>query len=157
MPRKEETQEKSRLLWGPKRRNPVLPRAKRCSLTARVLKHSVFRRKPEYAALLTEREARFADVTPEALAAQFGYSRRQIIRIIQDCTGQRFTQLQTRLRMEKAARMRKAGAASVEDIGLAVGYSDRACFYRAFKKHFGCTPKAYCQGRRPPLTKGSLF
>ena len=99
----------------------------------------------------------FADVTLDALAAQFGYSRRQVIRIIQDCTGERFTRLQTRLRMEKAARMRKAGAASVDDIGLAVGFSDRTGFYRAFKKHFGCTPRAFCQGRRPPLTKGSLF
>ena len=59
--------------------------------------------------------------------------------------------------MEKAARMRKAGAASVDDIGLEVGFSDRTGFYRAFKKHFGCTPRALCQGRRPPLAKGSLF
>ena len=115
--------------------------------TARISKHSVFRWKPEYAALLTELEARFSDVSLEELAAKFGYSRRQVIRIIQDCTGESFTQLQTRLRMEKAARMLKAGAASVEDIALEVGFSDRTSFYRAFKKRFGCTPKAYCQQR----------
>ncbi len=115
--------------------------------TARISKHGFFRWKPEYAVLLTELEARFADASLEELAAKFGYSRRQVIRIIQDCTGESFTQLQTRLRMEKAARMLKAGAASVEDIAWDVGFSDRTSFYRAFKKHFGCTPKAYCQRR----------
>ena len=45
------------------------------------------------------------------------------------------------VRMEIAARMLKAGTASVEDIALETGFSDRTSFYRAF----GATPTEYRQ------------
>ena len=111
--------------------------------TAQISKQSGFRWKPEYAALLTDLESRFTVVSLEELATKYGYSRRQVIRIIQDCTGESFTQLQTRLRMEKAARMLRGGTASMEDIALETGFSDRTCFYRAFRSYFHCTPKQY--------------
>ena len=113
--------------------------------TAQISKCSDFHWKSEYAALLTELEAHFATTTLDELATKFGYSRRQLIRIVQDCTGETFTKLQTSLRMEKAARMLRTGTASVEDIAHEVGFSDRTSFCRAFKKHYGCTPKSYCR------------
>jgi len=39
--------------------------------------------------------------------------------------------------------MLKGGAASVEDIALETGFSDRTSFYRAFRSYFDCTPKQY--------------
>ena len=115
--------------------------------TARISRHSVFHWKPEYAALLATLESEYNSITLEALAARFGYSRRHVIRIILDCTGETFTRLQTRLRMEKAAHMLKAGTASADDIALKVGFSDRTSFYRAFRRHFGATPKEYLHGQ----------
>jgi AraC-like DNA-binding protein len=99
----------------------------------------------------------FADVTLDALAAQFGYSRRQVIRIIQDCTGERFTQLAGASAHGKSGPHAQGRGRFGGRYWVGCRFSDRTGFYRAFKKHFGCTPKAYCQGRRPPLTKGSLF
>ena len=108
-----------------------------------ISRHSDFSWKPEYAALLTELESGFATVTLEKLASKYGYSRRQLIRIIQSCTGSSFTAIQTRMRMEKAARMLKARTASVDEIAYEVGFSDRTSFYRAFRIYYGCTPKQF--------------
>lgn len=111
--------------------------------TAQISRHSDFRWKPEYAEILSYLQERFSSVTLEDLSERFGYSRRQLIRIIQASTGSSFTALQTQLRMEKAARMLSSRTASVDDIALDVGFTDRSCFYRAFSKYFGCTPKEY--------------
>ena len=111
--------------------------------SARISRHSDFTWKPEYAEILGYLQERFSFVTLEELSERFGYSRRQLIRIIHASTGSSFTALQTQLRMEKAARMLSSRTASVDDIALEVGFTDRSSFYRAFSRYFGCTPKAY--------------
>lgn len=111
--------------------------------TAQISRRSSFRWKPEFAEILGDIQENYRSVTLEELSERYGYSRRQLIRIIQSSTGSNFTELQTRLRMEKAARMLSARTASVEDIALEVGFTDRSSFYRAFGKYFGCTPKEY--------------
>lgn len=111
--------------------------------SAQISRHSDFSWKPEYAEILSYLQERFSSVTLEELSERFGYSRRQLIRIIQASTGSSFTTLQTQLRMEKAARMLSSRTASVDDIALEVGFTDRSSFYRAFNKYFGCTPKEF--------------
>ena len=111
--------------------------------TAQISRRSDFAWKPEYAEILSYLQDHFRSVTLEELSDRFGYSRRQIIRIIQASTGSSFTALQTQLRMEKAARLLTAGTASVDDIALEVGFTDRSSFYRAFSKYFACTPREY--------------
>lgn len=110
---------------------------------AQISRHSSFCWKPEYAEILREIQENFKDLTLEQLSAKYGYSRRQMIRIIQSCTGQSFTALQTRLRMEKAARLLKSQTASVESIADEIGFSDLPSFYRAFKRYFGTTPGSF--------------
>ena len=93
--------------------------------------------------ILEDIQNNYQTVTLGALSEKDGYSRRQLIRIIQNCTGRNFTELQTCLRMEKAARMLSARTASVESIALEVGFADCSSFYRAFRRYFNCTPAEY--------------
>lgn len=111
--------------------------------TAQISRHSDFHWKPEFAEILGYIQEHFRSVTLEELSGKFRYSRRQLIRIIQNSTGSSFTELLTRLRMEKAARMLIAGTASIEEIVYEIGFTDRTSFYRAFNKYFGCTPRDY--------------
>ena len=74
---------------------------------------------------------------------RFGYSTRQIIRIIHSVTGKSFSQIQTELRMQKAVRMLTSQTASLEDISAETGFANLSSFYRAFKKFYNCTPKEY--------------
>jgi len=111
--------------------------------TAQISRYSDLSWKPEFAAILEDIQNNYRNVTLEELAGKHGYSRRQMIRIIRNCTGRNFTELQTSLRMEKAAHMLTARTASMESIALEVGFSDRSSFYRAFVRYFGCTPGEY--------------
>ena len=111
--------------------------------TAQVSKRSNLNWKPEFAGILAYIQDNYKTLTLDELSARFGYSRRQLIRIIQNSTGCNFTELQTRLRMEKAARMLGTRVASLDDIVYEIGFTDRTSFYRAFRKYFSCTPKEY--------------
>lgn len=111
--------------------------------TAQVSKRSDLRWKPEFAGILAYIQANYKALTLDELSARFGYSRRQLIRIIQNSTGSSFTDLQTRLRMEKAARMLSTRTASVDEIVYEIGFTDRTSFYRAFRKYYGCAPREY--------------
>ena len=115
--------------------------------TAQVPRYRGFSWKPEFVGILEDIQNNYQTVTLEALSEKYGYSRRQLIRIIQNCTGRNFTELQTSLRMEKAARMLTARTASVNDIALEAGFTDLSSFYRAFKKYFGCTPGEYVKDK----------
>ena len=111
--------------------------------TARISRHNGFHWDNEFANILRFLETHFATLTVEELAAQFGYSTRQIIRIIHSVTGKSFSQIQTDLRMQKAVRMLTSKTASMESISAETGFANLSSFYRAFKKYFHCTPKEY--------------
>lgn len=111
--------------------------------TAWISRHNGFHWDNHSANILHYLETHFATLTVEKLAAQFGYSKRQIIRIIQSITGQTFSEIQTDLRMQKAVRMLTSGTASMDDISAETGYANLSSFYRAFKKYYDCTPKEY--------------
>lgn len=55
------------------------------------------------------------------------------------------------LRMEKACALLQDPAMKIKQIQLAVGYRDRRCFLRDFKKHFGQTPSQYRARQSAPL------
>ena len=114
--------------------------------TAQIPRNSGFSWKPEFAGILEDIQENYQTVTLGSLSEKYGYSRRQLIRIIQNCTGRNFTELQKGLRMEKAARMLIARTASIGNIALETGFTDASSFYRAFKEYFGCTPREYTKG-----------
>ena len=110
--------------------------------TAQVSTQSDLLWKREFANILHYIQDHFQTVTLEELSGLFGYSNRQLIRIIQSCTGSSLTNLQTRLRMETASRRLRSGAA-INDVALEVEFTNRSSFYRAFQRYFGCTPGEY--------------
>lgn len=108
--------------------------------TALVSKNSKLHWKPEYASLLSYIHGHYQTVTLEDLSREFNYSRRQVIRIIQNSTAKTFSQLLTQLRMEKAAAMIAANVLTMENIATEVGYASLSSFYRVFGSYYGMTP-----------------
>lgn len=108
--------------------------------TARISRHSTMVWKPEYSALLGYIQDHYQTVTLKELAQVFGYSQRQLIRIIQNTTSKTFSALVTQLRMEKAASLLKAGNITTEEIAVRTGYGSVSSFYRAFTGYYGTTP-----------------
>jgi AraC family transcriptional regulator len=49
-------------------------------------------------------------------------------------------------RVERAKALLQKHAASVTDVGLAVGYNDASAFCTAFRRLTGLTPSAYRRG-----------
>lgn len=119
--------------------------------TAQISKKSNFHWKPEFAAMFNYIQTHYQSVTLEKLSQKYNYSERQIIRIIQNCTGKKFSGFMLQLRMEKAARMLFAQTASINTIAAEVGYSTLSSFYRAFTQYYGCTPRAYLQSQQEQL------
>ncbi len=58
------------------------------------------------------------------------------------------------LRLEAASLLLQDGARSVFEVAQAIGYSHPQSFYRAFTRHFHCTPGA-ARRRYHPATGGS--
>ena len=111
--------------------------------TARISRHNGFHWDNQFANILRFLETHYETLTVKELAVRFGYSTRQLIRIIHSVTGKSFSQIQTELRMQKAARMLTSRTASMEAISAEIGFANLSSFYRAFKKFYNCSPKEY--------------
>ena len=58
-------------------------------------------------------------------------------------TGMSFRDYLTKTRMDKACELVRMTDKTVSEIAFLVGYEDDTFFYKAFKKHFGVTPREY--------------
>ena len=76
------------------------------------------------------------------MARELNYSERQINRIVSRVTGDNFSHLILRLRMERAASMFQAKM-TPEEVAFEVGYTSLSSFYRAFTAWYGQTPAEY--------------
>ena len=117
--------------------------------TARLPRTGSFFWKHEFSAIFSYIQAHFAQTTQAEIAAEFGYSERQLNRIVKDCTGQTYAHLMLRLRMERAAQLLVKGA-PIDQTAEACGYATLSSFYNAFTRYHGCTPAAYRRGRTQP-------
>ena len=99
--------------------------------------------KHEYSAILSSIQTDFATVRLEDLAKQFHYSEKQIRRIVLNSTGMSYSDLVTKLRMERAALLLRRRTTTTEEIAAATGYASVSSFYRSFTRYFGCTPLKY--------------
>ena len=79
----------------------------------------------------------------QELAAQMGYSPDHLGRCIRRDSGESFTRLRQRLRMEKAAQFLTDTDQSVEMIAENCGYKSFSGFYKLFVKEYGLTPSMY--------------
>ena len=107
--------------------------------TARLPRTENFFWRHEYSALLSHIQSQFATTNLTELSRRFHYSEKQIRRVVQTCTGESYSDLIARLKMERAAALLRQGA-SMEAISSTIGYTTVSSFYRAFTKFYGCTP-----------------
>lgn len=82
-------------------------------------------------------------VSVEDLARAAGLDRRYLSRIFAAETGQTPRDYLVRFRLERAAHYLSDPAYSVENTALSVGYADAFAFSKAFKRHFGVSPRQY--------------
>lgn len=114
--------------------------------TAKLPRTDDFYWKQEFSAIFSYIQSHYHDKTLSEIAAYFHYSERQITRIVYNCTGNNYSQLVLKLRMEKAAGLLKQNVC-IDTVSYAVGYSTTSSFYRAFTRYFHCTPVEYREGR----------
>ena len=112
---------------------------KKYEQVAQISSHSNLRWKTEFAQMLIYIQTNYRTVTLEDVSKKFGYSQRQIIRIIRSSTDKTFTQLLTQLRMEKAIKL-LSGNLTIEEIAVEIGYTSISGFYQAFSNYYGTTP-----------------
>jgi AraC-like DNA-binding protein len=89
--------------------------------------------------------------TVESLARLARASRSQFAEQFKDAIGDTPARYVTRVRMERAERMLRAGA-SVTDIAFQLGYESDAGFSRAFRRHAGVAPSRW---RRSSVTSAA--
>ncbi len=78
-------------------------------------------------------------LTLEQTAERFYVSKEYLSKIFRSTAGESFSDYITSLKMDKAKELIRRRV-PLKEIGLMVGYTDQAHFYKAFKKYFGVTP-----------------
>lgn len=106
--------------------------------------HSVFKQEDVFIADLTRfisQNIQDPSLKIDTISRHFGLSRTQLYRKIQSLTDKTISEIIRTERCEKAMELIKQGQYSVADISYQVGYSSPSYFSRAFKKHFGQSPR----------------
>jgi len=99
--------------------------------------------KPLVRLMLDAIDREYADVlTLRTLGASIGRQPAYLGHVFRTALGLTVRQCRTRIRLEHAAEMIKAGT-KIEAVSLTVGYRSKKNFYRQFKRYFGTTPGGY--------------
>lgn len=81
-------------------------------------------------------------VTLKSLAAHFSYHPNYVSALLSKKTGQRFSDIVLRSKMERAQALIANTSLSLEDISAMLGYRDHSSFYKAYKSYYGKTPRS---------------
>ncbi|PNH85861.1 AraC family transcriptional regulator [Vibrio diazotrophicus] len=93
----------------------------------------------------------------DELAQQSCWSRWQLQRVFQSETGISVAHYVREIKLSAAAESLLAGSERIIDIAIGLGFSSEMSFSRAFKQHFGVSPRVYRkQGKRYGLRKPLL-
>lgn len=84
-------------------------------------------------------------ITLEKLAQRVGFSPYHFHRVFTEYVGEPVKEYVRRLRLEHSAYRLKISADPIVQIALDAGFKTHESFTRAFKKHFGTSPKSYRQ------------
>ena len=82
-------------------------------------------------------------VSLTTLADQFGYSERQVIRILKKHSGKGFSALLQDIRMNRAIQLLKNPSTSIAQTAHSLGYTNPAYFHKIFLKTFTFTPEEF--------------
>ena len=95
-------------------------------------------------------QEKYKDAKLEEAAVRANLSPAYLSSLLKEKMGTGFSELLTKIRMEKAAEMLMDVQYKAYDIAYYVGYDNPKSFSRAFKNYYGCTPMEYRQngGRR---------
>ncbi len=99
--------------------------------------------KQEYGEILTFISKNYRTVSLEELEEKFHYSKRQLIRIIQNLTGRNFAAVIREMKLQQAKLLLRETTFSVEKITQECGYDNPSSFSRLFKKECDMTPGEY--------------
>lgn len=80
-------------------------------------------------------------VSLKEIAKHFSYHPNYIYALLHRETGKSFSEILLEQRMERAVSLMNGTTLSIEEIAAMLGYSNSSNFYKAFKKHFGISPR----------------
>ncbi len=85
----------------------------------------------------------YANVTLDALAEEFHFTKPYMSKYISVNAGKTFSEIVRDIRMKKACELLKSSRMSVEAVASKVGYPSAEHFNRLFRKKYGVTPMQY--------------
>lgn len=85
----------------------------------------------------------FRTVSPESLAAGFGYSQNYISKLIKRRTGVKFCDLVIDLKFDNALKLLCESEMSISSVAFDSGFECIEHFHRSFKRRYGMTPGEY--------------
>ena len=85
-------------------------------------------------------------ITLKDISENFQVSISTVTQLFQKKAGITFHQYLTQKRMAAAAEEIHRGV-PLEEVGKNLGYTDHSSFYRAFKQHYGVSPRDFKQGK----------
>lgn len=94
-------------------------------------------------ALVLANAKRGTSVTVKELAAECGYSMNQFTRVFRSLFHMRPVEFLMRLRLTRASRMLRHGDKPLAEIAVECGFYDQSSFTKAFRGHFGVTPRRF--------------
>jgi AraC-like DNA-binding protein len=86
--------------------------------------------------------------TAQELAERVGLSHSQFARRFHACMGMNFRAFLTRYRLNRARALLEGGEGNVTEAAFAAGYGNVSQFSRAFRRHFGRSPREVCERLR---------
>jgi YesN/AraC family two-component response regulator len=102
-------------------------------------------RDPVISAIRSHVERNCAHATLKSAAAVVHMNPQYVSRLYKERTGENFHTMVARVRMEKAAQLLRDGGYLAYEVSEIVGYGNQKNFTRAFKRHFGVSPRRFRQ------------
>lgn len=99
--------------------------------------------KAEYGEILSYISKNYKSVSLRELEKEFHYSRRQLMRIIKNLTGENFTSLVRQMKLDQAKLLLTETSFSIEKITQECGYDNPGSFSRLFREEYGVSPGEY--------------
>ena len=101
---------------------------------------------------LVTKELSNADLNVDQIAVTLGYSRTILYRKIKGLTNLSPNDFIRNYRFKRAAELITEGSLQLVEVAEQTGFASYSYFSKAFKQHFGVTPKEY-QAKKSPGSK----